>query len=423
MAAHQIPAVPEAVAPPPGHPRFPLFDSLRAIAALSILVVHAALFTGVFPHASYRRLVAHLDIGVTIFFVISGFLLYRPFLAARVLRAPRTSLATYARRRFLRIAPAYWLALTALAVFPGIYGVFTGNWWVYYGLLQNYPVYTRSGQCATDIFRCGIAPAWSLAVEVLFYAVLPLFAFGMARLTRGARRASWLGIELGVLAVLSAASVWIQSGKGVPSDLLSYLVFSPLGRAWWFGLGMALAAASVRVEERGRPPRALAWAAAHPGVAWIAAGGLYVLASLVFLDPGPSLAAAVVPLGQYLGEYVLFGAIAALVVLPAVVRDREGGLPRRILAHRIPSWLGLISYGIFLWHFPILYTLSRSGVKDWWPGHSFPVVVVLTLLIAVACASLSYYLVERPLMRLKNRRGDDASRLGGLVSPGRHAPG
>jgi peptidoglycan/LPS O-acetylase OafA/YrhL len=288
---------PDAVAPPPGHPRFPLFDSLRALAALSVLLVHAALFSGAIQNASYKGLVAHLDIGVTLFFLLSGFLLYRPFVAARILGAPPIGVRDYARRRFLRIAPAYWLALTALAIFPGIYGAFSGNWWVYYGLLQNYPVYTLNGGCASDLFRCGIAPTWSLAVEVAFYAVLPFFAIGMARLTARLRGARWLAGELTMLTAVAAVSVWIQSVT-IDTDLLRWLFFSPLGRGWWFGLGMGLACLSVWVQQRGREPAALRWLGDHPGAPWTLGLLLYLIASLVILDPVPSLAARVVPLSS-----------------------------------------------------------------------------------------------------------------------------
>jgi len=93
--------------------------------------------------------------------------------------------------------------------------------------------------------------------------------------------------------------------------------------------------------------------------------------------------------------------IAALVLFPAIFGDRGSGLPRRFLAHRSLAWLGLISYGIFLWHFPILYALVQGGILGWWPSMAFPVLALTTFAITLVCATLSYYLVERPLMRLK----------------------
>jgi peptidoglycan/LPS O-acetylase OafA/YrhL len=72
---------------------------------------------------------------VGVFFALSGFLLYRPYLAARLAGRPQPSTRSFLRRRWLRILPAYWVALTVLAIWPGLPGVFTGDWWRYYGLL------------------------------------------------------------------------------------------------------------------------------------------------------------------------------------------------------------------------------------------------------------------------------------------------
>ena len=150
----------------------------------------------------YGRLVAHLDIGVPFFFLLSAFLLYRPFVAARSATGGRAHFGAYARKRFWRIAPAYWAALTISAIVPGMAGAFSGNWWVYYGLLQDFPIYTPTGLCAVDPFRCAIPPTWSLAVEVLFYLS------SAARPGDGATRQGlpgkrhWLAVELGFVAVI-----------------------------------------------------------------------------------------------------------------------------------------------------------------------------------------------------------------------------
>src|SRR4051812_30593358 len=87
--------------------RFPLVDGLRAVAAIGVLLTHSAISSGlVTTGATGFRYAQRLEVGVTIFFVISGFVLYRPFLLARV------DGARYAWRRALRIVPAYWIALT-----------------------------------------------------------------------------------------------------------------------------------------------------------------------------------------------------------------------------------------------------------------------------------------------------------------------
>ena len=120
--------------------------------------------------------------GVAFFFVISGFLLYRPFLAARFAGRPAPRIRDYARRRVLRIVPAYWLALTVLTATVGLCGAFSRDWWIYFGLLQN-------NSQATVL--CGIGPAWSLCIEASFYVALPLWALLMARVQRGRSRGRW----------------------------------------------------------------------------------------------------------------------------------------------------------------------------------------------------------------------------------------
>ncbi len=117
--------VPDAVAPPPHHPRFPLIDGMRAIAVLCVVLVHTTVGARDLP--AVGPLLAHMNIGVTIFFLISGFLLYRPFIAHRGGGAAAPPVVQYAKRRFLRIYPAYWLVLTVLVIVPGLTGVGNGD--------------------------------------------------------------------------------------------------------------------------------------------------------------------------------------------------------------------------------------------------------------------------------------------------------
>ena len=122
-------------------------DGVRAIAALSVLGFHAVGFwaRGAAEGATIRPWVGRMDVGVAIFFLLSGFLLYRPMLASRVIGLPKQKRSAYARNRFFRIMPAYWVVLTVAAIVPGFYGAFTDNWWVYYTLLQSFPIYTPEG--------------------------------------------------------------------------------------------------------------------------------------------------------------------------------------------------------------------------------------------------------------------------------------
>jgi peptidoglycan/LPS O-acetylase OafA/YrhL len=120
--------------------RFPLFDGLRAIAAVSVLVYHAAFFASASRlDLTVTQYTAHLDVGVTVFFLISGFLLYRPFVRARLNHEAMPGVAAYGWRRLLRIGPAYWVALTLVALWLPLPYVFHGSGVpIYYGFGQIY---------------------------------------------------------------------------------------------------------------------------------------------------------------------------------------------------------------------------------------------------------------------------------------------
>lgn len=388
-------AVEPVVAPPPGNPRFPHVDALRAFAALSVLVFHTAYTSGA-TTAWYGAVVGRLEIGVALFFAISGFLLYRPFVAANYARAPRIRTRDYLRRRVLRIVPAYWIALTVLAIYPGLAGVFTGDWWIYYGFGQIYSLGT---------FVNGIPQAWTLCVEVAFYLALPLYALALRGICRGRAPRTVVAIELGLLAALALASLAFRTASiaSGPSVAFAWLP----GMFGWFAPGMALAVVSVALAGRERPWAPARWVGGHPVLVWAAAAAAFALLAATVSAPTP--AGTIYTEGESLRLYVLSALVAALVLLPAVAGVRRGGWPRRLLAIRWLAWLGLISYGIYLWHHTPMVWLADHGALDWLPGSGFLVLTLLTAGIAVAAAATSFYVAERPLLRLKDwprRRAD-----------------
>jgi peptidoglycan/LPS O-acetylase OafA/YrhL len=363
---------------------------MRAIAALSVLVSHAAVLGGAIGDDLGDRLLAHLNIGVTIFFLISGFLLYRPFIAKRGggPEAPRT--VDYARRRVLRIYPAYWVVLTVLVLAPGLVGVFHGDWLTQYTLLQTV-VRPADGGCTSAILDCGLAQTWSLGIEVTFYAVLALYVLASAALARGRSVREWMRVELLLLAALSATSVALLASV---DETRWWLDGTFVGWFLWFALGMGLAVISVGLEHRPDRPAAVRLIGSRPLLPWLAAAAGYVVLSLS-VTPSPFLLTD----NEQIATHVAFGLIALLLLLPAVFEDRSGGLPRRLLANPVVAWLGLISYGIFLWHYVVALELGAGGAEA-----GFGLVLLGTLAITIPVAALSYYFVERPLLRFKYRR-------------------
>lgn len=392
-----------ALAPPPGNPRFALFDSLRAIAVLGVVIFHVTSITGEINRPVIGSLFPILGTeGLTLFFVISGFLLYRPFVAARARGQPLPSARRYARRRALRIVPAYWTALTVLAIFPGIVGVFSGDWWRYYFFGQLY---------SNRTLGAGIPVAWTLCVEVSFYLALPLWAAMIRKLPTAQ---NWLRVELfglGLVAVLGIA-VQTAASRLAVSDLVAD---SLLGQCTWFALGMALAVLSVAVGRNSRS-RALQAVTDHSGLCWL--GAAACLAGVVAVLHSRGLLNIILtlrtkqPFGRTLGSIALTAGLMTLLVAPAVFGEDAGGLPRRVLRARWLAWIGLISYGIYLWHLtiaeflgvssdPLHFSASGLGLVAGVHHATTLVLFVLTLGVTVAVAALSYYVVELPFLRRK----------------------
>jgi hypothetical protein len=139
--------------------RYPLVDALRAIAAIVVLGTHAAFFAGAEgPGSLTGHFTMRLEVGVAIFFCISGFLLYRPFAAARHAGVGAPATGAYAWRRFLRIVPAYWLALALSAWWLGRHDVFTADsLWTYFGFAQTWREPTIGGCSVVPSGACPVA--------------------------------------------------------------------------------------------------------------------------------------------------------------------------------------------------------------------------------------------------------------------------
>ena len=250
-----------------------------------------------------------------------------------------------------------------LAIYPGLTGVFTDHWWVYYGFLQVY---------SADTILKGIGPAWSLCTEVVFYIALPFLAVLLGRVAW--RTELWLLGALGLASFGFRALIELTEGP-------EYLTQTIFGTFDAFALGMALAVVSVA---------GLA-VAARPYAMWALALACFVVAAAI-AGPDPAFVlTADVPAGEVLAVRVLGLGTAVFLLLPAMFR---GGVPPRLLA-----WLGAISYGIFLWHYPIVQRVTVGPDMAGFPGGSGWRIAAISVPIVIACAAVSYYGLERPLLR------------------------
>ena len=381
--------------------RFPCFDGLRAMAAMGVLVLHVSLISGYsFRHrGGLAPYFARGEVGVYLFFLISGYLLYRPFVAARLDHARLPDVRAYARRRALRIIPAYWVALTLLiAVFDtrrraDISSV--GDVVVYYGFLQIYFKSTVVG---------GLQQAWSLCTEMSFYVFLPLWALLMQRTRRdsehGDRALSVELVALGALFAVGLVTRWlVVRGFTGHVDVDTRLDWLPMN-ADLFALGMGLAVVREWALRRPDPVRILEFVGRQPGLCWmLAAVSYWAISTQAGMPRGPG---ADNP-RQWMVRQLLYAGTSFFLLLPAVFGRQRDGLIRTLLRARVMVALGFISYGIYLWH---------EGVLDIWMhardippfGSSFGSLVAVTLLGTVAVATASYVIVERPALARKSSR-------------------
>ncbi len=389
-------------------PRFDCFDGLRALAALVVVVHHTAYATGETFRSDLGPYFARADIGVAIFFLISGFLLYRPFIANHLADRPRPATGPYLRRRFLRIFPAYWAALVGISVFIG-FGVGQGldglwSWICHLLLIQVYQ---------PDQFFRGITQSWTLSVELSFYLFLPVYALGIRRIAAGRPRRDPIRVELVGLAVLVAIGIGFNAMMQWGGS--TYL--TRVGKAWLpanldlFAIGMGLALVSAWVATREETPPLVEKIGQIGGWWWF---GAAVAFWVVSTQLGLTRAITPIPetgIGPYL-EHYLYGVVAAFLLLPVVFGTNRRGVVRSVLRFAPIAWLGLISYGIYLWHQGWIKEAQKWTGSGPFQGSLWEILAIV-LACTIPTAALSYYLLERPALRLKDWRRPARPRASG----------
>jgi peptidoglycan/LPS O-acetylase OafA/YrhL len=350
----------------------PALDGLRGVAVAGVLLFHAGFAWAVGGF-----------LGVSTFFTLSGFLITSLLIRER--RATGSiRLRAFWARRFRRLMPAALLTLGlivlygAFAATPTQVQALRGDVLGAVGYVANWH-FLFSGQSYAQLFSSPspVEHFWSLAIEEQFYFVFPLIAVGVLAASRGSRRA--LAVTLGVLAI---GSVMLTTVLYHPGGDTSRVYYGTDTRAAELLVGALLAALFYRrLVIRKLIPRLIVltvgtgaliativvWATTDQHSNWLYEGGL--------------------------GLYAIgSAAIIAAALQPGLVRSALSIAPLR--------WLGRISYGVYLIHWPVYLWLSpsRTGLNPW---PLFLLRVAVTLALAVA----SYHLVEQPIRRGRKLTG------------------
>jgi len=352
----------------------PGLDGLRAVSVLAVVAFHHYFIGG-----HEEGFAPGGFLGVEVFFVISGYLI-TSLLLAEMREKGRVSLTRFWTRRARRLLPALFVMLAVVVLYgllflpdsvnrlkSDVIGAlsYTRNWWL---IISHQSYVAEAGRPAL------LKHLWSLAIEEQFYLIWPpLLLLGLRNI--GRRRL------LQVMIATALASTVLMAI--VANGSINAAYYSTYTRLSGLVLGSAMAFFFAPYKIRGRPGRGVRGALDLAGLA-----GMFVLLWSFhhFSFPGTTSSG----LDVFRGGFLLVD-LATLLVIAAVVHPASDAGP--ILGIRPLRWVGLRSYGIYLWHYPI-FCVTRPGLDV--PIHGWQL-LTLRLVLTLGAAELSYRYVETPI--------------------------
>ncbi len=345
-----------------GSRRFPGLDGLRAIAAIGIFVHHVGFWSSATFSGFWGRYIGRLDIGVPVFFTLSGFLLFRPIAESILDDRPLRPALVHLWRRAMRVYPAFWVILTLIVVFTSEHFNDTSGAVVTYLLVQiHFPTHA-----------IGPMPqAWSLATEVTFYAMLPLLARVVRPLLAGSDR---VGRRNGLLLVIAsgyAFSVMFRAAMfGLDNRWTRPAVLWLPAMFDYFAVGMVIAILHVAAPVGTAAREKLDRLASRAWLWWL---GAAVAFHVVSQWMGLALGVDVAWWPREMARQFTYGLIGFALLFPLVFGGDHPSRVRRFVASPTMEWLGLISYSIYLWHMVFIVHVWQpfNHRVDWFWAHTF----------------------------------------------------
>lgn len=397
-------------------------DGVRAMAFLIVLILHMRLMTAqlnlwnpyskpwldAFTRAGFS--------GVTLFFVLSGFLLFLPYSQALLFQKSWPATKVYYMRRVLRILPVYFFAIFILVMLQNPYLIDPHNW------AKLFPFLTMTMDFSNSQPIDG--PLWTLAVEFQYYLILPFIAlsiYGLTRVVRVERAGQRIWVVVGALLALIVLELVVRycgdylTGHPHATFVVSRAVLNGIFAALYgekgkfiedFAVGMLIAVCYVFVMHA--PNQATSLRVMQRLSPWF--GGLSVLLFvLCAMQSNPVTASYTGPiqrLFQIASWTMDFSfALSYGCCVMAVLFNRPGGWFRRIFAWTPLRWLGLLTFSLYIWHVPFITIIKGNlGSSLFLMNHvvAFCLCWVLVLGIAIPFSFAMYLMIEKPGMRLSS---------------------
>lgn len=367
----------------------PALDGLRAVAVILVMLFHAwSQIPGLSQTAEgtsqFQYPISYGRTGVQLFFVLSGFLLFLPYARWLLGLQSRPSTMLFYKRRALRVGPAYWVSLVILVLAAPLTLPSLGNALVHAVFLSN--VSWATTWSINSVY-------WTMAVEVQFYVLLPLFgllAYALTRRTSPILAMVLVVVGLSLVSILAALLNHFGVFTNIPVAS-TMLIESPALSRWVsvFAVGMACSVAYVYLTQikrlntkQGRNLSVVA------NVIMVA--GLLLGLMLVFLAPLGRLPLSASLIGWSYGA-LLFGVLFGWPFLG------------RTFASRVLRFIGLISYSVYIWHNVVLQLIEPHLVFLTSTPERVAAGFVLDVLFSIPVAYASYLLTERPFFAARKK--------------------
>ncbi len=420
----------------------PVLDGVRAVACLIVIWFHIYRIprdlhiwnTQPSHHPLLNSFLYFGKYGVTLFFVLSGFLLFLPFAKALLFEKTWPSIPRFYLRRVFRILPAYYLSLILIVLlFQRQY--LQPQHWQELGLFFVFFM-----DASQTTFKHLNAPFWTLAIEWQYYMLLPLLVLGIRLIVWRVKQDHRLWATIGCLLALIAWGIFSRYFGTyfsqhpsetilVPRSVLNVFLIFTFGQSGKyledFGVGMLLSLFYVYAQQPSISPKLRG--TLQKLSPWLMISGLFCLFTIIlwsynqrFVNIWPFFSNPIFLQSNYLIGELCISLSFGLCILALLFGSNWLKRPFEWFPLR---WLGMISFSLYMWHLPLIFVfidLAQPLLKGWSPEQSYGIYWLWVLVVVIPFSFLFFKWVEKPGMKLGERlyrRKADTTKPAAAPSP------